>query len=172
MAKTRRNEAPIIETKRLVLRRKKYDDIPDMMKMFNDDEVREFVGGYPPRDERSITGMIRHRTETQWAVTLKDTGEYLGEVEIVNIADDYLGEIGYMFLQEHWGKGFANEAVTAMIEHAQNVLNLKRLYATIDNKHGRSKKLIEKLGFELIAVLPESNFYGRVADVAYYSRTL
>ena len=44
MAKTK-NEAPIIETKRLVLRRKKYDDIPDMMKMFNDDEVREFVGG-------------------------------------------------------------------------------------------------------------------------------
>ena len=172
MAKTRRNEAPIIETKRLVLRRKKHDDFPDMMKMFNDDEVREFVGGHPPRDEHSIRGMIRHRIETQWAVTLKDTGEYLGEVEIVNIADDYLGEIGYMFLKEHWGKGFANEAVTAMIEHAQNVLNLKRLYATIDNKHGRSKKMIEKLGFELIAVLPESNFYGRVADVAYYSRTL
>ena len=171
MTKTR-NEAPIIETKRLVLRRKKYDDIPDMMKMFNDDEVREFVGGYPPRDERSITGMIRHRTETQWAVTLKDTGEYLGEVEITDIIDGYLGDIGYMFLQEHWGKGFANEAVTAMIEHAQNVLNLKRLYASIENKNGRSIKLIEKLGFELIAVLPESNFYGRIADVAYYSRTL
>jgi len=44
MAK-KRNEAPIIETKRLVLRRKKYDDIPDMIKMFNDDEVREFMGG-------------------------------------------------------------------------------------------------------------------------------
>ena len=171
MAKTR-NEAPIIETKRLVLRRKKYDDFPYMMKMFNDDEVREFVGGYPPRDERSIKGMIRHRIETGWAVTLKDTGEYLGEVEIQNIVDGYLGEIGYMFLQEHWGKGFANEAVTAMIEHAQNVLNLKRLYASIENKNGRSIKLIEKLGFELIAVLPESNFYGRIADVAYYSRTL
>jgi ribosomal-protein-alanine N-acetyltransferase len=77
-----------------------------------------------------------------------------------------------MFLQEHWGKGFANEAVTAMIEHAQNVLNLKRLYASIENKNGRSIKLIEKLGLELIAVLPESNFYGRVADVAYDSRTL
>ena len=171
MAK-KRNEAPLIETKRLVLRRKKYDDFSYMMKMFNDDKVREFVGGHPPRDERSIKGMIRHRTETQWAVTLKDTGEYLGEIEIVNIADDYLGEIGYMLLQEHWGKGFANESVAAMIEYAQNVLNLKRLYATIDNKHDRSKKLVEKLGFELIAVLPESNFYGRVADVAYYSRTL
>jgi len=171
MAK-KRNEAPIIETKRLVLRRKKDDDIPDMMKMFNDDVVREFVGGHPPRDERSITKMIRHRGETEWAVTLKDTGEYLGEIEITNIIDGYLGEIGYMFLQEHWGKGFANEAVTAMIEYAQNVLNLKRLYADIEDKNGRSIKLIEKLGFEFIAVLPESNFYGRIADVAYYSRTL
>ena len=139
MAKTR-NEVPTIETKRLVLRRKKDDDIPDMMKMFNDDEVREFMGGHPPRDERSITEMIRHRTETGWAVTLKDTGEYLGEIEITDIVDGYVGGIGYMFLQEHWGKGFANEAITAMIE--------------------------------FIAVLPESNFYGRVADVAYYSRAL
>ncbi|MCL2643519.1 MAG: GNAT family N-acetyltransferase [Candidatus Bathyarchaeota archaeon] len=119
-----------------------------------------------------MTRMIRHRIETAWAVALKDTGEYLGEVEITNIVDGYLGEIGYMFLQEHWGKGFANEAVTAMIEYAQNVLNLKRLYADIENKNGRSIKLIEKLGFEFIAVLPESNFYGRIADVAYYSRTL
>ena len=103
MAKTKK-EAPTIETKRLVLRRKKYDDIPDMMKMFNDDEVREFVGGHPPRDERSITRMIRHRGETEWAVTLKDTGEYLGEIEIINIVDGYLGEIGYMFLQETGAK--------------------------------------------------------------------
>ncbi|MCL2530029.1 MAG: GNAT family N-acetyltransferase, partial [Coriobacteriia bacterium] len=79
---------------------------------------------------------------------------------------------GYMFLKEHWGKGFANEAVTAMIEYAQNVLNLKRLYAGIEDKNEMSIKLIEKLGFELIAVLPESNFYGRIANVAYYSRTL
>ncbi|MCL2750995.1 MAG: GNAT family N-acetyltransferase, partial [Coriobacteriia bacterium] len=131
MAKAR-NEAPTIETKRLVLRRKIYDDLPYMMKMFNDDEVREFVGGHPPRDERSLKEMIRQRIETGWAVTLKDTGEYLGEIEITDIIDGYLGDIGYMFLKEHWGKGFANEAVTAMIEYAQNVLNLKRLYAGIE----------------------------------------
>jgi RimJ/RimL family protein N-acetyltransferase len=171
MAKARK-EAPTIETERLILRRKKDDDIPVMVKMFNDDAVREFLGGYPPRDERSVTGMIRHRKETEWAVTLKETGEYLGEVHIPNIVDNYLGGVGYFFLQEHWGKGFANEAVTAMIEYAKNVLNLKRLYANIDNNGNRSKKLIERLGFSFVAVLPESNFGGRVADVAYYSRTL
>ena len=167
-----RKEAPQLETERLILRRKKDEDIPFMVKMFNDDEVREFLGGYPPKDERSCTGMVRHRKETEWAVTLKETGEYLGEVHIPNIVDNYLGEIGYLFLREHWGKGFAYEAVTAMIEYAKNTLNLKRLYATIDNKGDKSKKLIEKLGFSLVAVLPESDFGGRVSDVAYYSRVL
>ena len=171
MAKAR-SEAPQIETERLILRRKKDEDIPFMVKMFNDDEVREFLGGYPPRDERACTGMVRHRKETEWAVVLKETGEYLGEVHIPKIVDSYLGEIGYLFLREHWGKGFAYEAVTAMIEYAQNTLNLKRLYATIDDKGVKSKKLIEKLGFILVAILPESDFGGRVADVAYYARAL
>jgi RimJ/RimL family protein N-acetyltransferase len=170
MAK-KRKEAPQIETERLILRRKQDEDILFLVKMLNDDEVREFLGGYPPRDERSCIGMIRHRRETEWTVTLKETGEYLGEVNIPKIVDGYLGEVDYLFLREHWGKGFAYEAVTAMIEYAVETLNIKRFYAKIDNRHIKSKKLIEKLGFTLLAVLPESDFYGRVADVAYYART-
>ncbi|MNY80436.1 Acetyltransferase (GNAT) family protein [compost metagenome] len=73
-------------------------------------------------------------------------------------------------MREHWGCGFAYEAVSAVIELCKSTLNLKRLFATIDNKNMKSKKLIEKLGFTLVAVLPESNLRGRVTDVAYYSR--
>ncbi|KSU64689.1 hypothetical protein AS034_02300 [[Bacillus] enclensis] len=89
---------------------------------------------------------------------------------IPEIAEGYLGEIGYRFMREHWGSGFAYEAVSAVIEHCKSTLNFKRLFATIENKIIPSKKLIEKLGFTLVAVLPESHLQGRVADVAYYSR--
>jgi [ribosomal protein S5]-alanine N-acetyltransferase len=163
-------EAPTLETARLVLRRKTEDDIPHMVKMFNTDEVRRYLGGYPPRDEHAMLKMVRHRKETQWAVTIRDTGAYIGECLIPKIVDNYLGEIGYLFMREHWGKGYAQEAVTKVIDHCFNTLKLKRLFATIDDRNDRSKKLTEKLGFKFVALLPRSDFGGRVADVAYYDR--
>lgn len=168
----KKKEAIKFQTERLVLRPKAEKDIPNMFKMFNNNEVREFLGGYPPRDEHSMLKMVRGRKETEWAVALKDTDEYIGEVLIPKIVDDYLGEIGYLFLREYWGNGFAYEAVSTIIEYCNNTLKLKRLCANIDNNNLKSKKLIEKLGFNLIAVLPEADLGGRVADMAYYTRTL
>jgi RimJ/RimL family protein N-acetyltransferase len=167
----KKKEAPQIETERLILRKREKEDIPNMFKMFDNNEVREFLGGYPPRDEHTMLKIVIGRKETEWAVILKGSNEYIGECLVPTIVDNYLGEIGYLFLREHWGNGYAHEAVSAIIEYCFETLNLKRLYATIDNKNERSKKLIEKLGFELIAMLLEANFGGRVADVAYYART-
>ena len=168
----KKKEAPQIETERLILRRKMQEDIPNMYKMFNDGEVTKYLGGYPPRDEHSMLKMVVGRRETEWAVILKCSNEYIGECLIPKIVDNYLGEIGYLFLKEYWGKGYAFEAVSAIIKYSSEVLKLKRLFATIDDENIRSKKLIEKLDFKLEAVLPEADMGGRVANVAYYSRKL
>lgn len=56
--------------------------------------------------------------------------------------------------------------------YAGDVLKLGRLCANVDTANERSKRLLERLGFSFVALLPESNFGGRVADVAYYSRKL
>ncbi|VXB15768.1 conserved hypothetical protein [Bacillus sp. 349Y] len=165
-----KKEAPIIQTERLVLRPRAEKDIPNMLQIFNHNEVRKYLGINPPRDEHAMLEMIRNRTETKWTVALIETDEFIGDVMIPTIAEGYLGEIGYRFMREHWGCGFAYEAVSAVIEHCRSTLHLKRLSATIDHDNVPSKKLIEKLGFTLVAVLPESNLMGRVADVAYYSR--
>ena len=167
-----KKEAPKIMTERLILRPMAEQDIPSMLRMFNDDEVREFLGGHPPRDKHSMLKSVRGRQETQWAVMLKGSDEYIGEVHVPNIVEGYLGEIGYLFLREYWGSGYAQEAVHAMIEHCKNALQLKRLYAHVDDRNVRSKKLLEKLGFQLIAVLPEADMGGRVADIAYYTRVI
>ncbi|ODP30358.1 Ribosomal-protein-alanine N-acetyltransferase [Paenibacillus nuruki] len=144
-------------------------DNPNMLKMFNNDEVREFLGINPPRNEQLILEMIRNRNETEWTVALKDNDEFIGDVMIPEVAEGYLCEIDSRFIREHWGCGFAYEAVSAVIEHSKTILNLKRLFATIYNKNVKSKNLIKNLGFTLVALLPESNLLGRVTDVAYYS---
>ncbi|MCM2603475.1 GNAT family N-acetyltransferase [Rossellomorea marisflavi] len=73
-----KKEAPINHTDRLVLRPRAEKDIPNMLQMFNHDEVRKFHGINPPRDERGMIEMIRNRTETKWTVALKETDEFIG----------------------------------------------------------------------------------------------
>jgi ribosomal-protein-alanine N-acetyltransferase len=116
--------------------------------------------------------MVRHRTATAWAVTHRETGEYLGECHLAKIVDNHLGDLGYLFRREYWGQGYASEAVAAVIDYSTRELKLHRLCAQIDDRNDRSKTLITRAGFTWIATLPEADFGGRVADVAYYARSL
>jgi RimJ/RimL family protein N-acetyltransferase len=165
-------EAPKLETERLILRRRMEDDIPFMVKMFNTDEVRKYLGGYPPRDEHSMLKIIRHRNENQWVVTLRENNLYIGECWFQKIIDNYLGEIGVLFSKDYWGKGYAYEAVSKIIDYSIDVLKLKRLCARINNKNMRSIKLFEKLSFEFIALIPEGDLGGSVADYCYYTKKI
>ena len=167
-----KKEAPIIRTARLKLRRRHEKDIPFMLDLFNNDEVRQYLGGYPPRDEAAMRYMIRRRTSTDWVVALSDTDEYIGECMLLKIVDNYLAEVGYFFRRSYWGQGYAEEAVSAVISYCADTLHLSRLCAAIDDRNDRSKKFIEKLGFSWVALLPEADFGGRVTNVAYYTRTL
>lgn len=167
-----KKEAPVIETQRLVLRRRTDKDIPRMVTALNHEEVRAYLGGYPPREAHAVQKIIRARTATEWAVTIKGKDEYIGECTINKIVDGYLGEIGYLFLRRYWNKGYAAESVAAVVDFARDTLGLGRLSASIDAGNQRSIHLVEKLGFERVALLPEADFGGRVADVAYYSLKL
>ena len=168
-----KKEAPTIQTERLTLRRLTEADIPNMSKMFGNDMVTRFLtGDTPPDDEHSMLKIVRARRATEWAIVCKATGEFIGDCMLPNITDDYLGEIGCVLMQEHWGKGYAMESMAAIVEYCMGALQLKRLCARMDNHNANAIKLIEKLGFEKNAVLPEANFGGRVCDVAYYSKRL
>lgn len=159
-----------IWTERLLLRRKQDRDIPQMLALFNDEEVRRYLGGNPPRQERAIQRMVKHGRTTEWAVTLAD--EYIGECMLLKVVEGRIGEIGYYFRREFWGQGYAFEAVSALIAYCAGTLGLERLWASVDNENDRSKRLIERLGFEQTALLPQWDFGGRVADVAVYTRRL
>lgn len=54
--------------------------------------------------------------------------------------------IGYRFIQNHWGKGFATEASIAVREYAFITLGLPRLVALIEPSNPRSIRVAEKIG--------------------------
>ena len=144
-------EAPVLETERLRLRRRQHRDIPRMMQAYQDDEIRRYLGGHPPKDGAMLAQLVRRRSPTEWAVTLRGEDLYIGECTINRVVDGYLGELGYLFLREYWGKGYAAEAAQAVLDYAAGKLRLGRMCACIDAANTRSVRLAERLGFERIA---------------------
>ena len=165
-------EAPVLETERLILRRRQPRDVPRMLQAYQDEKIRRYLGGYPPKDSASLTQLVRRRTPVEWAITLRGEDLYIGECTINRVVDGYLGELGYLLLREYWGRGYASEAARAVLDYAADRLRLGRMYALIDAANAHSIRLAERLGFERVAFLPEANFGGRVADMVYYSRKL
>ena len=58
-----------------------------------------------------------------------------------------LPEVGYILHPDHWGQGFAGEAVGAAIDHVFATRDLDDLIADVDPENAASIRLLERLGF-------------------------
>src|ERR687895_670485 len=72
-------------------------------------------------------------------------------------------EVGYRFLREHWGRGYATEAARAAIRFAFDEMGLDRLVAVTLPTNRASRRVMEKCGLSFVGVM---QVYGR-AQVKY-----
>lgn len=84
------------------------------------------------------------------AILLKDTDTLIGQAGLHNteIEGQPITEIGYIFDDTVWGKGYATEASMAVINFAFGEIGLEKLYATIRPENLPSIKVVERLGFK------------------------
>jgi len=151
-----------IETERLLLRELLLSDADGMYEMDTNPNVHLFLGNKPVATvEESIDQIKNIQKQYQdfgigrWAVILKETNEFLGwsgikfiNTEINNHKDFY--EIGYRFIEKHWGKGYATEAGKAFIDYAFNEIKAEKIFAYADEGNENSRKILEKLGLKYV----------------------
>ncbi|OOG69842.1 GNAT family N-acetyltransferase [Flavobacterium sp. A45] len=147
-----------IETERLILREVISSDDEGMFELDSNPEVHRFLGNKPVKhiDESRlyIENLKQQYTENgigRWAVILKETNEFIGWSGIKLIKESINNhqnfyEIGYRFIQKHWGKGYATEAGLAFVDYAFNEMKVDALYAYADIGNKDSRKILEKLG--------------------------
>lgn len=83
---------------------------------------------------------------------------------------------GYVLKESAWGKGYASEALTAMIALARS-LPIRGIYALCHTEHRASARVLEKTGFRFDARLPAYAEFpnldpGRKQDVLRYTLQL
>ena len=66
-------------------------------------------------------------------------------------------DIGFAFLPEYWGRGYAYEAASAVMAYGGNALRLKRIVAVTSVDNDSSARLLEKLGLRFEGMVKLSN---------------
>ncbi len=144
----------IIRTRRLILSLLDDDDAAFIVELLNEPAFKQFIG-----DKRVHTLQeARDYLRTGPRANYDKNGFGLLRVGLVD--DTPAGicgllwregldqpDLGFAFLQEHWGRGYAREAAAAVLEYAARVLSLTQIIAIVSADNLRSIALLGKLGF-------------------------
>ncbi|MEU3744232.1 MULTISPECIES: GNAT family N-acetyltransferase [Streptomyces] len=135
-----------LTTDRLLLRPVRRRDLAAVTRLWTDPEVRHHLGG--PVTEPVIR--IRQRRIVGapgcHAVIRVEDDVLLGLVTVEPGARNGETEVSYQFLPEHWGKGYAREAVGAVV--ARVLEGAPSVVALTQEANHRSRRLLEAVGLE------------------------
>jgi [ribosomal protein S5]-alanine N-acetyltransferase len=146
---------PVLGTKRLILRPFVLGDAPEVQRLAGDYEVasRSLEIPYPYEDGVAEAWISTHRygfgqqAQMIFAITHRAEGYLLGAVGLVDINRRHeRAEIGYWVGRPYWGRGYATEAASAVIEYGFAVLCLHRIYATHFTRNPASGRVMQKCG--------------------------
>ena len=151
-------ELPVVETKRLILRQNHPSDLDARCAITDDPDFMRFVGGVYDRQE-NWSRILRYNGHWQaldyglFAVEEKGTGRYVGNVGLAHfereLGEDFdpFPEGAWMVAQWAEGRGYASEAMTAVLNWFEQTFGPRRMVCIIDPGNDNSVKLANKLGF-------------------------
>lgn len=167
---------PVIDTQRLRLREPRLADKDDHMAMWADPRVTRFIGGEPRTPDVSwskflgAAGLWPVMGYGYWVFAEHGGDRLIGMGGLSYFCRgipelEGVPEAGWAFDADHWGAGYATEAMTAALGWADAYLDAAEVRAIINLGHVASERVAAKLGFKRIG---ESDALGEA--VAIYSR--
>ncbi|MES1156119.1 MAG: GNAT family N-acetyltransferase [Pseudorhodoplanes sp.] len=145
---------PVLETERLILRAPRLGDAKVLAALANDKRIAENTRRIPHPYKRSdaddfITAVNIPGGEVAFLITLRD-GTPVGACGIA--MQDGAPDVGYWLGVKYWNKGYATEAVRAIIDFAFTELGHDTLHAGARCTNPASRRILEKCGFQWMAV--------------------
>jgi RimJ/RimL family protein N-acetyltransferase len=139
----------ILETDRLTLRPLQSTDVEAVASYSTKPEFIRFLP-LPPQTMESATEFVGQavangqpdpKGDWLFAIQIREEPRLIGIIRIgVRSVEYRQGDLGYAVHPDHWGKGFATEALRRILEFGFEDLSLERIWATAD--------VMEKAGME------------------------
>ncbi|MBS1765806.1 MAG: GNAT family N-acetyltransferase [Acidobacteria bacterium] len=145
----------ILETARLNLRPLALDDAPFILRLLNEPSFLQHIGDKGVRDLDGARAYLANGPLASYAahghgllaVELKEGGEPIGMCGLLQREHLEHPDLGYAFVPEAWGQGYASEGARAVLDEAK----IPRILALVSPANAPSIRLLEKLGFTPIA---------------------
>lgn len=167
--------APTLETARLTIRAMRLEDFEAYAAAWADPELTRFIGG-TPRDRMTSWGKFLQGIGLwslfgygYWSFIERETGQFVGNGGLAQFERGVhalvgQAEAGWALIPAGWGKGYATEAMAAILAWADE-RGIPEARAIIDHDNLASIGVAEKLGFAklvpVIAQFPESALWRR-----------
>lgn len=163
---------PLASTERLILRGFAPEDFEAYSAYHSLPAIYRYLYSAPPSPEemreRFDASLMNTRLSEddevlRCAAVRREDGVPLGHVSLKLVSKAALqAEVGYVFNPAHAGKGYATEAVRAVITLGFQSFGLHRIFARLDAKNTASAGVVERLGLRREAHLVENDRFNGV----------
>ena len=132
------------------------EDADGLHERRNDPEVsryQDWVLPYPLEKAQQVVGDMAAMDgpcEGEWwmlAVTDFETDEVLGDLALFMSNEARTAEVGYTFAAEHWGNGYAVEAIGALVARLFETFGVTRVSGKLHPDNHPSAMVLERTGF-------------------------
>lgn len=172
---------PLIETERLILRQITMADRAAIFRIFSDTEVTRYNVveifqniGDAERLVTEIQDDFKNRVSIRWGITMKDRGTVIGLCTMYNWQRSgiyaHCCSVGFEMARTYWQRGYATEALQAVLDFGFEKMDLNRIEATMMLENDGAIDLLLKFGFQLEGILRERGYWkNQFHDVRQYA---
>lgn len=134
-------------------------DLRDAAAMWSDPLVTRFIGGKASTEQQTwarITGYAGHWRLMgfgYWAITERETGTFAGEIGFADFKRPLkarmrdVPELGFALASRFRGRGYAREALEAVLRWGDVHLDSQRTVALVVPENAASAALLERFGY-------------------------
>ena len=146
----------MLKEKEIALRTLESTDLNFLFGLENDRTLWEVSGTTTPFSEEQLANYIQHAKEDiaiagQFRFVIDLNGVAIGCIDLYefNFEKQNAG-VGIVILKKYRRKGFAKQALKALINHSWETLNLKQLHTGIFSNNKASLVLFKAVGFQKV----------------------
>ena len=168
-----------IQTERLLLRPFQAEDVAAYYDYMSDPDVMKYTALLPLSWEEAknrVESLAMKQANTSphaFVITLGESEKLIGNCRLARDNDEpTTGDMAYFLNRNYWGRGYATEAVRALIDYGFDRFDFKSIYAICVPENEASRRVMEKAGMVEIEPLTvyadKGNWYrGAFRDVTY-----
>jgi len=148
------NEFPKIETEKIILRKLKMEDAPELVKYYSNIKVYRYLDWNGPETLEKGYEVIKIWNKgycdgwiIRFAIADKITDKIIGTIFLSEF-EGKRAEIGYELSESYWRQGIMSEAIHEVLSLGFKQLGLIRIQAFVCKENMASKEILKKFNFK------------------------